>query len=250
MAKVLVIEDEKGIREVLADILGLAGYEVETAPNGKEGYHAILTLKPDLVLCDVNMPDLSGFDLLSAINQKLENEIVPPFLFLTANVEPEDIRAGLKLGADDYITKPFDHKEILEIVKLRLDKRKKLTGLKSQEQLSTKEPSFSKLAIPSDEGLEIIPFEDIIRCEADRAYCNFVLKSGKKVLVAKPMKDFEERLIAHNFFKVHKSTIVNLNYTEKYLNGKGGQLKMADGELVAVSVRKKKELLDLLKSDF
>ena len=248
MAKVLVIEDDKNIREILEDILCLAGYEVDTAPNGKEGYRSILDLKPDLVLCDVKMPDLSGFDLLSALNQKMENEIIPPFLFLTANVEPKDIRAGLSLGADDYITKPFDHKEILEIVKLRLNKRKKLIDLKKHEpQLS--ETNFSKLAIPSDEGLEIVSYGDIIRCEADKSYCVFILKNGESLSVAKPMKEFEDRLLHHDFFKVHKSTIVNLDYTEKYINGSGGQIKMTDGKLVTVSVRKKKELLDLLKSE-
>lgn len=247
MSKILVIEDEQNIREILAEILELAGYDVITADNGKTGYDAILGEKPDLVLCDVNMPDLSGFDLLSALNQKLENKIIPPFLFLTALIEPESIRTGLNLGADDYITKPFDHKEILSIVKLRLEKRKKIVGLK-QDETGSKAVNFSKLSIPSDEGLIIVSFDDIICCQADRAYCYFVLKNGTKVTVTKPMKDFETRLLAHNFFKIHKSTIVNLDYTVKYLNGKGGQLQMADGNLVSVSVRKKKELLEILKS--
>ena len=251
MAKILVIEDEQNIREVLKDILDLAGYEVETASNGKEGYAAFVENRPNLVLCDVNMPDLNGFDLLSAINQKFSDEIIPPFLFLTANVESEDIRAGLNLGADDYITKPFDHREILQIIKLRLDKRKKILSgsskLTQSKDFGLTDSNFNKIALPSDEGLEIVPFEKLIRVEADRAYCKFHLSDGRKIMVSKPMKEFEERLIANNFFKIHKSTIVNLDFAVKYLNGKGGQLKMSDGSLIAVSVRKKKELLDYFK---
>ena len=251
MAKILVIEDELNIREVLKDILDLAGYEVETASNGRSGFEAFSNNRPDLVLCDVNMPDLNGFDLLSAINQRFSDEVIPPFLFLTANVEPEDIRAGLNLGADDYITKPFDHREILQIIKLRLDKRKKLMAeskdVSSAVNQVSKDFVFNKLALPSEEGLEIIPFENLIRVEADRAYCKFYLNDGRKIMVSKPMKEFEEKLIQNNFFKVHKSSIVNLEYAERYLNGKGGQLKMSDGSLIAVSVRKKKELMDFFK---
>lgn len=251
MTKILVIEDDQNIREVLQDILELAGYEVETSKNGKAGFEAFSMDRPDLVLCDVNMPDLNGFDLLSAINQRFQDEIIPPFLFLTANVEPENIRAGLNLGADDYITKPFDHREILQIINLRLYKRKKLiSGTQTKSAATGKilqDKYFNKLALPSEEGLEIIPFENLIRVEADRAYSKFFLNDGRKIIVSKPMKEFEEKLISNNFFRVHKSSIVNLNYVEKYLNGKGGQLKMSDGSLIAVSVRKKKELMDLIK---
>ncbi len=124
MEQLLIVEDEQGIRETLQDILELAGYQVLTAKNGKEGYESIITNDPDLVLCDVNMPELDGFELLGAINQRLSNEIVPPFIFLTAKVEKQDIRQGMGLGADDYILKPYEYSDVLRTVRLRLDKRK------------------------------------------------------------------------------------------------------------------------------
>ena len=86
MEQLLIVEDDKNIRDTLKDILELSGYQVATANNGKEGYHAIIENRPDLVLCDVNMPELDGFELLGAINQRLKDEIIPPFLFLTAKV--------------------------------------------------------------------------------------------------------------------------------------------------------------------
>ncbi len=248
MEYILIVEDDQNIRESLQEIFELAGYEVETAANGREGYDAIMENCPDLVICDVDMPELDGFELLGAINQRLKDKIVPPFLFLTAKVEAQDIRQGMSLGADDYILKPFDHIDILENVRMRLDKRKQLLEKGRVVAQGTDNSGFNKLALPSDEGLTLVPYKEIIKCQADRAYCTFHLKSGKTILVSKSMKEFEDLLTAHNFMKVHKSTIVNIEYVEKYLRGKGGQLIMTDGSMVHVSVRKKDELMKLLRN--
>ncbi|MBL4704870.1 MAG: response regulator [Flavobacteriales bacterium] len=247
MENLLIIEDEKDIRDSLQDILEMAGYNVEVAKDGKLGFDAILSSKPDLVICDVNMPELDGFELLGAINQRLHDQVIPPFIFLTAKVEKQDIRHGMSLGADDYILKPFEHNELLEIVRLRLSKRKMLLENGTPVgPVQGSADSLEKLAIPSDEGLELVPFENIIRCEADRAYCNFYLNSGKKILVSKSMKEFENILIKKGFIKIHKSTIINVKYVDKYIRGKGGMLQMSDGTVVAVAVRKKEELMKLI----
>ncbi|MDG1913858.1 MAG: response regulator [Crocinitomix sp.] len=249
MEKLLIVEDEQDLREALQSILELAGYEVLTAKNGKDGYDAIMTHLPDLVLCDVNMPELDGFELLSAINQRLSEEIVPPFIFLTAKVTKNDVRRGMNLGADDYIVKPFEYTEVLTAIRLRLDKRKKLLkNGKNNRILSTPDKTFDKLAIPCGDGIELIAFDKIIRCEADRAYCTFHLIDKRKILVSKSMKEFEETLIHKDFMKVHKSTIVNINFVKKFVRGKSGHLVMSDGSVVAVSIRKKAELLDRISS--
>tara|TARA_B110000046_G_scaffold14225_1_gene13840 strand:- start:4135 stop:4884 length:750 start_codon:yes stop_codon:yes gene_type:complete len=249
MEKLLIAEDEQDLREALQSILELAGYEVLTAKNGKDGYDAIITHLPDLVLCDVNMPELDGFELLSAINQRLSEEIVPPFIFLTAKVTKNDVRRGMNLGADDYIVKPFEYTEVLTAIRLRLDKRKKLLkNGKNNRILSTPDKTFDKLAIPCGDGIELIAFDKIIRCEADRAYCTFHLIDKRKILVSKSMKEFEETLIHKDFMKVHKSTIVNINFVKKFVRGKSGHLVMSDGSVVAVSIRKKAELLDRISS--
>ena len=249
MEKLLIVEDEQDLREALQSILELAGYEVLTAKNGKDGYDAIMTHLPDLVLCDVNMPELDGFELLSAINQRLSEEIVPPFIFLTAKVTKNDVRRGMNLGADDYIVKPFEYTEVLTAIRLRLDKRKKLLkNGKNNRILSTPDKTFDKLAIPCGDGIELIAFDKIIRCEADRAYCTFHLIDKRKILVSKSKKEFEETLIHKDFMKVHKSTIVNINFVKKFVRGKSGHLVMSDGSVVAVSIRKKAELLDRISS--
>lgn len=247
MEHVLIVEDEAGIRESLAEIFKLSGYEVSTANNGKEGYASILRHRPDLVICDVDMPEWDGFELLTTISQQLKEEVVPPFLFLTAKVEPQDLRKGMSLGADDYIFKPFDYTDVLKSARFRLDQRQKL--MRNGEALSpTSEPLlFDKLALPCEEGLILISFDEIIKCQADRAYCSFHLNNGRSILVSKPMKEFEKLLLNHKFIKIHKSTIVNIKYAKKYLRGKGGQLVMSDDSVVYVSVRKKEELLHVLR---
>jgi len=248
MKHILVVEDEIDIRESLAEILELSGYKVSTANNGMQGFKSILELKPDLVLCDVNMPELDGFELLAAVNQRFKDGIVPPFLFLTAKVEKKDMRQGMSLGADDYILKPFDHIEILKTIELRLEKRTKLiNGGNNYTSKSLKNEGFNKLALPSNDGLELVPFGSIVKCQADRAYCNFYLLDGRKLLVSKSMKEFEEVLHGNNFLKVHKSTIVNMKFVEKYVSGKGGYLLLSDGSHVDVSVRKKESLMKVLK---
>jgi two-component system LytT family response regulator len=248
MKHILIIEDDLNIRESLEDLLTISGYKITTSKNGREGYDQIIENKPDLVLCDVNMPELDGFELLGAINQRLKNEIIPVFLFLTAKVSKEDIRHGLDLGADDYILKPFDHNDILEIIEMRLEKRDKILNndngaIKSQIKMSL----FNKIALPSDDGMVLIPFDSIIKCQADRAYCNFFIKDGRKILISKSMKEFEDILLNNNFLKVHKSTIVNIKHIKKYISGRGGFLKMEDDSMVTVSVRKKDELMKIIK---
>ena len=121
MQRVLLIEDNNEIRENTAEILELANYKVDTAPNGKLGVEMALKHKPDLIICDVMMPVLDGYGVLHLIqkNETLKNI---PFIFLTAKSERGDFRKGMEMGADDYITKPFNDIELLTAVENRLKK--------------------------------------------------------------------------------------------------------------------------------
>lgn len=257
MIKLLLVEDDSAIRETLSDILEFSGYEVTTAENGKEGLDKILDFKPDMVICDVNMPVLNGYELLGAINQRLAPELLPSFIFLTAKVDIKDIREGMNLGADDYVTKPFDHNELLRIIKLRLEKRAVRfsdkdasapnTHSESIKTVLSSEKEFNKIAIPSSDGLQMVNINEIIRCEADRAYCNFYIENKSKLTVSKPLKDFEDFLLAKNFLKTHKSHIVNIEHIEKYVKGVNGHLVLSDKSIVPISARKKDEILSRLK---
>ena len=121
MASILIIEDQTEIRENIAEILELEGYETHTASDGKLGVSKAMEVAPDLILCDVMMPGLDGFGVLKILQGKPELATTP-FIFLTAKTEKADFRKGMVLGADDYITKPFDDAELLEAIRIRLAK--------------------------------------------------------------------------------------------------------------------------------
>jgi len=123
MKKILVIEDNKDILENTVEILGLSNYEAIAASNGKEGIEIALSQLPDLILCDIMMPELDGYGVLHII-QKNPNLEKTPFIFLTAKTDKADIRKGMSLGADDYITKPFEVTDLLNAIDSRLKKAK------------------------------------------------------------------------------------------------------------------------------
>jgi len=121
MKKILLIEDNVEVRENAAEILSLANYEVTTAKNGKEGAELAQTLLPDLVICDIMMPELDGYGVLHILGKNPETARIP-FIFLTAKAEKSDVRKGMSLGADDYLTKPFDDTDLLNAIEVRLRK--------------------------------------------------------------------------------------------------------------------------------
>jgi DNA-binding response OmpR family regulator len=121
MKRILLIEDNTEIRENTSEILSLANYEVFAAENGKVGVSLANEKKPDLIICDIMMPELDGYGVLHILSKKQETAQIP-FIFLTAKTEKADIRKGMELGADDYLTKPFDDTELLNAVETRLRK--------------------------------------------------------------------------------------------------------------------------------
>lgn len=125
MKKILVIEDNQEVRENLCEILELASYEAYPAENGKIGVEKALLVNPDLILCDVMMPTLDGFGVLNILHKNPKTNHIP-FIFLTAKAEMSDIRKGMGLGADDYITKPFDDTELLQAIEIRLEKHDRI----------------------------------------------------------------------------------------------------------------------------
>ncbi len=122
MTTILVIEDEAAIRENLTDLLEAEGYEVVSAANGRLGVQLARQHLPDLILCDILMPDLDGYGVYQELRQDPVTAIIP-FIYLTAKANQADVRAGMTLGADDYLTKPFTREEVLQAIATRLAKR-------------------------------------------------------------------------------------------------------------------------------
>tara|TARA_B100000809_G_C15021926_1_gene488766 strand:+ start:135 stop:1118 length:984 start_codon:yes stop_codon:yes gene_type:complete len=126
MHTILIIEDEKILRETLADILEISGYIVIQARDGESGIEMFSKTVPDLVICDINMPKMDGFEVLQILEAVMPASKFPPFIFQSAKTEPENIRKGMNLGATDFITKPYSAPELLKVIGLRLLERKKL----------------------------------------------------------------------------------------------------------------------------
>lgn len=121
MKKVLLIEDDAVLRENTAELLELSNYEVEMASNGQVGVELAMTNLPDIIVCDIMMPKLDGYGVLESLSKKDETKYIP-FIFLSAKTERSDVRKGMDMGADDYITKPFDEKELISAIESRLAK--------------------------------------------------------------------------------------------------------------------------------
>jgi DNA-binding response OmpR family regulator len=122
MAKtILVIDDNNDLRENTAEILDLAGYKTLTAENGKRGVEVATREKPDVIVCDIMMPELDGYGVLHLLRKNADTQNIP-FIFLTAKTERSDFRKGMEMGADDYVTKPFEDIELLNAIEVRLKK--------------------------------------------------------------------------------------------------------------------------------
>lgn len=145
--KILIIEDNEDIRESSMEILELAGYEVLQAGNGKIGVELALNHLPDMILCDIMMPELDGYGVLYLLSKNSNTENIP-FIFLTAKAERSDMRKGMEMGADDYLTKPFDDMELLNTIESRFQKKQKLEAFYSQSFESL------KLLVNQNQGLD------------------------------------------------------------------------------------------------
>lgn len=146
MSLILIIEDENSIRLNLQEFLELVNFSVITAVNGRIGLHLAKNRNPDLIICDILMPELSGYEVLTELRRDPKLADIP-FIFLTAKAERNDFRQSMNLGADDYITKPFQPREILEAVNARL-KRHSISNqayLEESQKLEILEQEIKKI---------------------------------------------------------------------------------------------------------
>lgn len=189
MKTILLIEDNAAIRENTAEILELASYRVLTAENGKVGIERALADRPDLIICDIMMPVLDGYGVLHIVN-KNPNLNGIPFIFLTAKSERVDFRRGMELGADDYLTKPFDDTELLSAVEGRLNRFQTHPSGGEPKPLRTGSPPERNELTPFQEGSGLhtllaerkphhVPKKQFIYTEGDEPTRLYFLKSGR-----------------------------------------------------------------------
>lgn len=184
MKNILLIEDNKDVRENTAEILELAGYNVLSAENGKRGVEMAMSNVPDLIICDIMMPVLDGYGVLHLLN-KNDHTAAIPFIFLTAKAERSDMRKGMEMGADDYVTKPFDDVELLNAVESRLKKadaiRKemKATAGDMNQMLERIHGIGDITKISERQQIKFYKRKDEIFVEGDTPQGLYLLNSGK-----------------------------------------------------------------------
>ena len=146
MNKILIIEDEPEMRRNLATLLRLEGFTPVTASNGREGVTLAQAERPDLVLCDVMMPELDGYGVLKTLHDEPATMNIP-FIFLTAKGERTDVRSGMNLGADDYLTKPVDKHDLLQSIRTRLARAEQLARREFAPNFESPDPLARELRL-------------------------------------------------------------------------------------------------------
>ena len=183
MKRILLIEDNAEVRENIVEILELSDYEVYTAANGREGIKQAQTLYPDLILCDVMMPVLDGYQVLEQLQKGTETEMIP-FIFLTAKSKKAEVRKGMNLGADDYLTKPFEEHELLEAIKSRLRKSNFAEGrslpdmVEAHELLPSTSHCLNLAHIEHDYHAKTYRRKDFVFIEGDAAHTLYYIGTG------------------------------------------------------------------------
>ncbi len=244
--KAIVVDDELGARESLFKMIEKYCKNVEVVAKTdsmKTAFKAITDLNPDLVFLDIEMPNGNAFDLLEKFK-----EIKFDIIFTTA-YDHYAIKA-IKFSAVDYILKPIDSEELIQAIERFENKKGEKSSLNKQfKTLLSNVKSGAKLkkvGIPDGDGLTFINLSDIIRCDSDGNYTFFILNTGKKIIASRTLGEYEQLFSDDNFFRVHRSHLINLEHVKKYIKGEGGYVIMSDNSQVEVSRRNKIDFLEKL----
>jgi len=242
MIKALIIDDEMHCLKTLSMLLKEYCPDVQVVKlceNAEDGIEAIKKFKPDLVFLDIEMPHMNGFEMLEKFSE------ISFALIFTTGYDQYAIKA-FRFSALDYLLKPIDHDELKKAVE-KVDRHLQHPLPQQLEillqKIHSQSPPINKIALPTMEGLQMIPVNSIISCESDSNYTVLLLKNKKKLIVSTTLKEIEDMLEDHSFARVHRSYLVNLNEVEKYVKGEGGYLIMSDGSSIDVSRTRKEKLI-------
>jgi CheY-like chemotaxis protein len=223
MKRILLIEDNNDVRENTAEILELAGYDVRTAENGKVGVSLATSEHFDLIICDIMMPELDGYGVLHILTKNPKTSAIP-FIFLTAKAEKSDFRKGMNMGADDYLTKPFEETDLLDAIELRFKKSEavRVTQAPSSDQevmryIGGIERQLSIDDLITERNTKSFKKKDTIYREGEYPHALYYLKAGK-VKLSKSSdygKEFITQLCGPGEFLGYLALLENTSFTEE-----------------------------------
>lgn len=244
--KVTIVDDEAKARDALEKILKKQFPEIDilaSVGTVENGYEAIQKNSPDLLLLDVELPDGTGFDLLKRI-APAEFKVV----FTTGH--QEYAIEAIKFSALDYILKPYDSEELqhaVEKAREAINHHDQHLQIETLDENLQQKKRLRRIILPTAENLHIVEVKDIIRAEADSNYTTFRLAGGKKIMVSRTMKEYDDMLAGAGVFRVHQSHLVNMEHIDRFVKRSGGYLQMKDGSTVPVSPTLKKRVLQALQ---
>ena len=244
MFKLVVIDDVQDARDVICSIVKKYCKRIEivgVADGVKSGIELIKKHKPQIVLLDIEMQDGTGFDLLKKF-KPIDFKVI----FITA-YEEYALKA-FKFSALDYLLKPINADELIAAIErtedaLKLGSAQNIDVLESNYLNKNKESK--KIILKTLDSIYAVSIKDIVRCEAEESYTTFFLNNGEKIVMSKPLKEYDELLSAYGFFRTHQSHLINLDYFEKYKKDVGFAV-LKDKSSVPVSSRKKEMFLQII----
>ena len=248
MIKAVIIDDEKDSIDTLKWKLENYCPDVSVISSFEKPADGVSYLKKnpvDLLFLDIEMPMLTGFDVLEELGRDISFDII----FITA-YDNFGIQA-VKFSALDYLLKPVQNKELKEAIDKHLKKSQQKIPSEQIDLLlnnvqAERKGKRGRIALASKESIEFVDPNDIIVCEANSNYTNIYLVEGRKRVISKTLKDFEEMLLQFDFFRPHNSHLINLGRVKEFIRGDGGYLVMDNKMKVPVSKNRKEELMQLL----
>jgi len=246
MIHALIVDDEPDCCDVLVMLLEKHCPEVHieaVCHSAKEALAAFARHRVQLVFLDIEMPHMNGFELL----QQLPHTHFE--LIFTTSYDQYALKA-IRFSALDYLLKPVDREELKAAVKKAAARLQSPLPQQLEillQKIHQPPARINRIALPTMEGLQLIPVDSIISCASSSNYTTLALKDAHKLVVSRTLKEIEEMLGEYGFFRVHHSYLVNLNEIRKYIKGEGGSLIMSDGSSIDVSRSKKEALLRTLQ---
>jgi two-component system LytT family response regulator len=249
MLSALLVDDEAQGRSALRGKLELFCPEVKPiweASSVDEAYPLLVGQRPNLLFLDIHLGDKLGFELLerlAADEAHWNGEVI----FVTAHDEFA-VRA-IRFSALDYLLKPIDPEELVSAVRRAEQRRGFAPGLPVlMDHVRGNSEAGKKIVVPCQDGMHILRVAEIVRCESTSNYTQFFMKSGKKLLASKTLKEYDLLLADYGFERIHKSHLVNMEFVKRYVPSDGGYVILEDDSTIPVANRKKDVLVARLRS--
>lgn len=239
MTKAILLDDEQNCIDVLLYELNRLEEEVQvvaTFTDPQEALEQIKDIDHDILFLDIEMPRMNAFQFLDEVGQ------LPSNVIFTTAYDHYALKA-FRYYAMDYLLKPISHEELSEAIQRS---RQQNIGVEKQlineiySKIKAPNTVFSRIAVPVDQGLQMIDIEAIVFCKADSNYASIMLSDGTRIVISKTLKYLESLLKNHGFYRIHQSSLININYLDSYKRTDGGTVTMKGGYTLPVSRANKK----------